>query len=274
MVASGKEPGLQTDEDIDKFIDYIIKVAKEKNMLLVVSISGGEPTTHKKYPEIVERLKPFGFVDTVTNGARPLAWWKSLPQLPHNVMMTLHPEYYNAKQFRINELSEFLIDSGVVVTYNLACDPLHWDTVLEIANNIDDKFRHRIFPKPIFDFDLGGKPMRKYTDEQVQFMKSFTPNVEHHLDYPYSTKAFSDGTISRINANKLAAQEMNRFRGWKCSAGVKGIDVRANGKVYAGICAAQLLGTIADFKLLDDYIICPKNHCPCPADINLDKYLI
>jgi sulfatase maturation enzyme AslB (radical SAM superfamily) len=272
-VATGQLPGLQTDQEIDLFLDYIIDVAKKKDMLLVVSLSGGEPTTHKKYPEIVERLKPHGFVETVTNAARPLAWWESLPQLPHNIMITLHPEYYDVKEIRINELSEFFINSNVTLTYNLACDPYHWDAVIEIVNSIDNKFRHRIFPKPIFEFDISGHPMRKYTTEQVEFMKSFSTDVKYDIDYPFSTRTFSDGTTSRINANKLAAQGMNQFKGWKCSAGMKGIDVRANGIVYAGICNAQILGRISNFKLLDEYLICPKNHCPCPSDINLDKYI-
>jgi organic radical activating enzyme len=270
--ATGKKAGAPTDEEIDLFTDYLIKVAVEQDRVLVVSISGGEPTTHRKYPYIVNKLKPYGFVETITNAARPLNWWKSLPQLPHNIVMSLHPEYYDARQIRINELSEFFVDSGVSITYNLCCDPNYWEKVLAIVDSIDDRFKSHIVPKPIFDFDYVNTPMREYTAEQISYMKSFDIVVSHDKEYPKADKFFDDGSKNNINANKLAANSMNHFKGWKCSAGSEGIDVRADGNVWAGICRIKLLGRLSDFKLLDDYVTCTKEVCPCPADINLSKF--
>jgi len=239
----------------------------------MVTISGGEPTVHKKYPEIVQRLAPHGIVETITNAARPLNWWKSLPQLPHDIIISLHPEYYDAKQMRINELSEFFIDSGVILRYNLCCDPKHWDQVIAIENSIDEKFKNRIIPKLLFDYDDSNTPMHPYTDEHIKFIKSFDlKNLPGNKNVPVPRRTFSDGTVNTVHSSQLIANELNKFNGWKCSAGSAGIDIRANGNVYAGICNIRLLGRISNFKLLDEFLICSKDICPCPGDINLPKY--
>ena len=45
-----------------------------------------------------------------------------------------------------------------------------------------------------------------------------------------------DGTEREDNVNNITAQELNRFEGWECWAGVQQISISNTGDVYRAIC--------------------------------------
>lgn len=79
----------------------------------------------------------------------------------------------------------------------------------------------------------------------------------------------------------LIQHEKNKFKFWKCSAGSEGIFIDWEGTVYPATCFAGnkqfKLGSINDqneIKLLDGYVDCNFQYCPCLVEIYLPKYKV
>ena len=264
-------PLFPTDNDIDLFITKLIAVQQQTQKKLIVSISGGEPTLHDKLPSIIERLHDYATIILTTNGARSVSWWQSLPKQPHMVILSLHPEYYDSKKLKINQLSEFLKDNEVPIQFNLMCLPHMWDTVMAIFNDIDDKFKPFVIPKVIQDQDTFTRNIYSYTPEQLEFIKNYPKIVDPTI--PWNVQAvYADGNTGFAIPNAIMAEGLNYFQNWKCSAGSEGISVFPNGQVRAGICNAKLLGTVSNFNFLPEYLNCPRPSCVCAGDVFLNKY--
>lgn len=264
-------PSFPNDSDIDLFLDKLISIQQQTQKRLVVNISGGEPTLHNKFPDIIGRLHDYATVIVTSNGARNVSWWQTLPKQPHLVILSLHPEYYDSKKLKINKLCKFLKDNGVSIQFNLMCHPEKWDTVLEIVNDIDDRFKPFIIPKVIQDQETFTRDMYSYTSEQLDFIKNYPTKLETNI-YWNVKAVYSNGDINRAIPNTIMAEGLHYFQNWKCSAGSEGISVYANGEVRAGICNAKSLGHISNFNFLSEYLDCPRPSCTCPGDINLNKY--
>jgi len=260
-----------SDSDIDLFLDKLITIQKSTQKRLVVNISGGEPTLHNKFPDIIKRLHDYAIIIVTSNGARSASWWKTLPNQPHQVILSLHPEYYDAKKLKINQLCEFLKNSGVTIQLNLMCHPEKWSTVLEIVNDVDDKFKPFIVPKVIQDFKTFTRNIYSYTSEQLNFIKNYPTKLDSKISWDVQA-VYSNSEVSRVIPNTVMAEGLHYFNNWKCSAGSEGISVYANGEVRAGICNAKILGHISNFNFLSEHLICPRPSCVCPGDISLNKY--
>lgn len=90
-------------------------------------------------------------------------------------------------------------------------------------------------------------------------------NIIVHMD---------DGTEREDNVNNITAQELNRFMGWECWAGVQQISIANTGDVYRAICkVGGKLGNIYEgtFEMPTDTIICNKPDCICAADVAISK---
>lgn len=274
--AGGELPGFPTDVQIEKFLDNLVNVHLN-GRLLNITISGGEPTVHTKFSRILEVLHPYGITEVVTNGSRPINWWKKLPTLPNFVILSLHPEFTDIN--RINELGLFLQDSGVSLQINLICDPLNWKITESFLENLAEGLHQYTIPKALNHIELRKKEeleedwgrLYDYTPAQLAFINNF-PRRKTGVDSRKLVELFRvDGSKQWLNVFSLIAKNENRFRNWKCSAGVDGIKVNYDGKVYSGICAINYLGQLDNFELEKDWITCTRNQCPCPADILLSK---
>ena len=85
-----------------------------------------------------------------------------------------------------------------------------------------------------------------------------------------------DGTEREDNVNAITAQELNRFEGWECWAGVQQISISNTGDVYRAICkVGGKIGNIYEgtFNMPDSTIICNKPDCICAADVQISKAL-
>ena len=260
-----------SNNDIDIFLSKLIDISKSYTIKLNLTISGGEPTLHNYLPTIISKIKPYAHIHFITNGTRNISWWKNLNHLPDYVTISIHPEYYDNKKIRINDLANFLSNNGTEVAFNLMGLPSKWDIVLSIIDDLDDKFKPLLIPKIIQNMELFDRPLYNYTEEQLNFIKTYPTRIISKKQRPMVT--YSDGTKTILpNPNILMANNQHHFKDWKCSAGIDSISVHPDGSVKAGICGAYILGNISDFNLKEEYIDCPRPSCTCPGDVNLDKY--
>jgi organic radical activating enzyme len=273
---SGRKPGYPTDDEIRTFLDRLINV-HAKGKFLHVCISGGEPTLHPMYEEIINTLHSHGLVETITNGTRSIDWWKQLKHLPDKTTMSLHAGW--TKIDKVNELGEFLLDNNVYVNYNMMCDPGNWDSVQEMYKQLTPRLQALVNAKIItnhVDGSTDGQPW-EYYPEQIEYIKSIASSV----DQP--ERRFSDVNLSSMmvyddeSSSKLGSpfaiinNNQHNFRGWECSAGSEGITISFDGFAYASNCRSILMGRINNFNLFQSPITCNRNWCKCGIDIPLTK---
>jgi sulfatase maturation enzyme AslB (radical SAM superfamily) len=264
-----------TPKDFINFAHKLVELSKTTNRKILLDIAGGEPTVYEQLPEIIELLAPYSIISIITNGTRNISWWSSLPVLPNKVVITLHPEYYDNKKIRVNDLADFLTEKSINFQFNLMCLPDRWNQVMMIYNDIEEGYRSLIIPKIIQDQGREARPLYLYSNDQLAFIKEKHPkSIKGLQNIKPAFVHYSDSSKEVLKSNVLMAQNKHYFKRWACSAGSAGISVWPSGIVNAGICSTTNLGDIINFKLLDEYLLCNRTSCVCPADIALDKYKI
>lgn len=273
---SGRKPGYPSNDEIRIFLDRLIN-KHLRGRFLQVCISGGEPTLHPMYEEIVDTLHPHGIVETVTNGSRDFNWWQNLNHLPDKITMSLHAEW--TKIDRVNELGEFLLDRGVEVAYNMMCDPGNWARVQTMYQQLTPRLQQLVNAKILTDHSGGatdGTPW-EYLPEQVEYIRSiksvnYKPKDRFKDINRRSYIVDDQGNISTLsNPFDLVNTKQHSFLEWECSAGNSGITINFDGYAYAGNCRIERLGRIDQFEIKTQPTVCTRQWCKTAADILIDK---
>jgi len=271
--AQGRKRGYPTDDEIQQFLDRLISDLNGRRIYMV--LSGGEPTLHSMYPEIIRQLTPHGVVCTNTNGSRSADWWAGLPVLPGQATISLHPEF--SKMDKINETAQYLLAHDVELRFNLSADPKHWTETVGLYEALDDNLKMYVQPKVLSHLNTT-RENYEYTEEQTAWMKSkqlyFNINKPKHHTKPSSQPFayYDDGSMKPlINLAELTMTKQHAFRGWECWAGVNTLNVHFDGNVWSAICKIENLGRITNFRLKQSPVTCDKNYCTCPGDILIAK---
>ena len=82
-----------------------------------------------------------------------------------------------------------------------------------------------------------------------------------------------------FSTEELIASELNKFKGWKCSAGLESICIDFDGEILGASCGSKYpdgaygkYGNIfEDFTLPSEWLTCAQDFCSCGADILIPK---
>lgn len=82
------------------------------------------------------------------------------------------------------------------------------------------------------------------------------------------------GVQQHFDVSQVKALEINRWKGWICSAGTNVIHISRDGDVYAGTCkVGGKLGDIYNgWKDVPGWLECTVNRCNCGTQIKIPKY--
>lgn len=268
--------GFPTDTEIRVFLDRLINI-HAKDRLLVVILSGGEPTLHPMYKEIIDTLHPHGIIETVSNGSRSMDWWQQLNHLPDKIIISLHPEW--TKINKINELGDFLLDNNVELSFNMMSDNSNWERVQEMYQQLTPRLQALVNAKILTDQSGGATDGTHwdYNTEQLEYIKGIYAKSKQSRQrfQNYNVEAemiYSDGTVADLtNPYNLINTYQHGFKDWDCDAGKTGISITYEGYAYGASCRVKRLGRIDTFELLDQPIKCPKQWCMCIGDISINK---
>jgi len=270
---NGISPGFPTEEQITAFLDLLIKEYLPGKQLSL-GLGGGEPTLHPMFPTIVERMSPFGEVSVTTNGGRGVEWWASLPKLPGTVVISLHHEF--TKLEKINEISHFLVDAGVNLSYNLSCDPGNWNDAVSMYEGLDDDLKRHVQPK-VLNYIGSSRGTYPYTKEQNTWIRTIqqkfvrNPNSKQRLKI-FPTIIFDNGTSRPINnLAELTLNDQHLYTGWECYAGQNTFNIHFDGIVYSSVCKQIAICHLSEFKPLTEPFICKAYACTCPSDLLASK---
>lgn len=279
------------------------------------SLSGGEPTFHPGYLDILGHLADdvdntnYTSIHMTTNMSRNLDWHLKYCDIAgkfHRASITAsyHSEYAKKEEFADKLL--LCMEYDVQVTINMVLVPewfeRDWENALYFHNrgiNVTLKPQS----DPTASFVVSG-----YSDEQLRIMRNGMPQRDYTTTlqketgikivrpspklslYKMDIANGDDKTVPAImqvefqdkdgkkwymdQAERFNAFNFNKFKGWECSSGFRGIVIREpDGSIKRSYsCADEPLGYVeSGFKLFDSPRVCISNSCVSSADSKLPK---
>lgn len=230
-----------------------------------VMFSGGEPTYHPDFEEILE-TKPSNLgVSIISNGARPLAFWERIYPQIWSVILTFHVEYAFSNLDRFIKTASFC--KTKLQKINLTMLPERWDDCIVAFNSFREAGLN-VSPKPLVqDFGFQSSAIiGRYTDAQREWIASH--NKEENLQTIQILDS-SKNIILKTNPSALIASKNTNFKGWECHTPKKFLMVDFDGKVYNTSCKQrQLVGTLQEGFIVNSApMVCQQNFCWCHTDI-------
>jgi MoaA/NifB/PqqE/SkfB family radical SAM enzyme len=255
-------------ETLKSTVDKLMSLGKPVR----ISFTGGEPTVHPRFEELVNYCKHVGvtWVSVTTNGTRKPEWY--INQRADHWVFSLHFEYdFKRVSHTISTVHSLGQKQNIMV--NVMAHHDHMSSVKDIV----DYFKvikvpyvirrvrwtegdHNIFDDMRYD----GKDLDWITSNEA----TVKPNVVMHSETEF-------GPFSRsIHSNDVIKLHLNKFKDWTCNAGLESLMINWDGEVYRATCrVGGSLGNIykGDFVAPRDPVICTRDWCTCAADIPLTK---
>jgi MoaA/NifB/PqqE/SkfB family radical SAM enzyme len=293
-------------------INEIKKQARERGFnSFHFSLSGGEPTFHPQYLDIVRHLNDdvvncnFHSLHMTSNVSRPIKWFEEYYQASkdmHRVSITAsyHREHVNTpkKVIEFADKLEFCQEHNIQITINMVMVPEFFEEHYEDAlyfHSRDINVTLKPQSDPTASFVVDG-----YTDEQLKTLHNGMPQRGYTEDkkkvdrphYKWRNKAV-DNRYGKVpahfeieftdkygkkwymdQAERFNAFNFNNFNGWECSSGYRSIIIREpDGTIKRSYsCHDEPLGQIeTGFQLYDGPKICTTSACVSSADSKIPK---
>jgi MoaA/NifB/PqqE/SkfB family radical SAM enzyme len=247
----------------------ILKAAVDKLITLKkplrISFTGGEPSVHPKFDELLHHCTPsVSWVSVTTNGTRTPEWYSKQPISSY--VFSLHFEYDYKRVvdtiLRVFELG-WKRDRMMV---NIMAHHKYMKEVKDAVNSLKyyaipyviRRVRWTDGDHDIFD-DL------RYDQLDLDWI------LEHQATVQPNTLIDED----MYHANDVIKLHLNQFKGWSCNAGIESLMINWDGEVHRATCrVGGSLGNIytGTFEVPTEPIICDRNFCTCAADIPLTKH--
>ena len=230
------------------------------------SLSGGEPTFHPGYLEILKHLANdvnntnYTSVHMTSNCSRNMAWFEQYveavkPFHRASITASLHTEHLNTPK-KMQDFADKLIfcqEHDVQVTINMVMVPdwfeRDWDNALffhEQGINVTLKPQSDPTASRVVDGYTddnltrlhNGMPQRAYTESKRKWANRPKPKFEIPKDAMHKPDASvpwhfqvefrdKDGKAWYMDqAERFNAFNFNKFKGWSCNAGYQGIIIR------------------------------------------------
>ena len=252
-------------------VSTFIKNFKVPNKQICFRVSGGEPTHWKYFSKMAALIKEQGHIFSfMSNGSQPIEYYKNISKYTNGLILSYHPEKSSVDHF-------IKIANNVTcpIAVNLMLMPENFDDIVEIAKLLYNGTNNMlIWPKVILDKSAADG----YITNEVSY---YTPEQQELINnWPYSRK-IDDSKLHRgnmllngkkITANDLILNGLNAHDGWKCWAGIDGVNIDMWGKLYRADCQyGGPIGDLTSYTLPSEPIICGKDICGCLSDIYLRK---
>lgn len=234
-----------------------------------ISFTGGEPTVHPKFIELVRYCKHVGvsWISVTTNGTLPAEFYRSLPV--DQIVFSVHFEY---DWMRVcNTLMKVNSPSTIQVIAQLMAHHDHMTEVkaayhtlyAEVISTTVRRIRWTEGDHDLFD-DM------RYNPDDLHWIKEHSATVQ-------ANTVITDeaGTETLYHANDIIKLHMNQWKGWTCNAGLESLMINWDGEVHRATCrVGGSLGNIYENTFLPpvEPVVCDRNFCTCAADIPLTKF--
>lgn len=267
--------------DMDQLRLFLDKIV-DRNP--VFSFTGGEPTVHPQYLDVLKELKERKIsIISDSNLSRTSRFYKEANEFVDVWCVTLHPSEHTLDLDKIKTISE----KNCTVVYLMA-DPRHWDLSMEWFEKLKQVPRIKIIIlKPLNNWSNSGWFYNNYTQEQLDFYEKTKPVVNltkeevneiitkySWLEDQGSTVVWDNGAETKLDPDQLMKDGLNKFKGWDCKVGEEVIVINSTCDISLGTCGTRHLGNWSKFSIdmLGQSIICPLEFCHCGTDIKATKF--
>jgi hypothetical protein len=228
-----------------------------------IIFSGGEPTYHPNFEEILDNKPDHFTYGVISNGARPYAFWERVLSKLSPIILTFHSEFATLDRF----LETAMLCKPRLQRINLTMIPWMWEESVN-AYETFTKFGLPVSPKPLVK-DFGFKSsslIDQYLPEQVEWIKSKNNDGELKYIGLYNSKG---DLLKKTNPSEMLSSGETNFLGWQCHTPSKTLYINTDGKIYDTSCKQRrLLGTVSTgFTLQTDPVTCQQDFCWCHPDI-------
>jgi MoaA/NifB/PqqE/SkfB family radical SAM enzyme len=230
-----------------------------------LSFTGGEPTVHPKFKELVKYCNHVGvsWISVTTNGTLPYEFYASLDV--DQLLFSIHLEYDWKRVF--NTLESITDSTKIKVIAQIMAHHDHMDAVLQLRAKcllaeIPSTVRRIRWTEG--DHDLFDD--MRYHPNDLIWIKEQDATVQGNC--------VIDGE-QIIHANDVIKLHLNKYKDWTCSAGLESLMINWDGEVHRATCrVGGSLGNIYQntFVAPSDPVKCTRDWCTCAADIPLTKY--
>lgn len=240
--------------------------------------TGGEITTWKEFKRLIKELKgyPNIAIGIISNGSKNIDYWKTVTQYLDHVCLSYQPEMAN-KDHYLNVVK--LLSQEVRTHVNIMMHPLYFDDGLYIAETISKNIENVSMALQPLLVDFKDE-LYEYTDDELKILDQqhelYGAKVKWTKEWPVYRGAMNmvyDNKTIATSPQRFISHEENKWKGWKCYAGVEQIVVDLDGRIWRGWCKeGGSLGNInGEVNLNPDPIICNKEFCHCNFDIMCTK---
>jgi organic radical activating enzyme len=245
---------------IQRFLDRAVDHYGALGRRLYILYSGGEPTLYRNFFELMRYGKALGcYNDCVSNGSRPITWWRKVAPMLDHVSLSFSPEFSDIEKFakKAQILSQyFLVHINVLMVQRYFTGLIK---TLDFFSNISERIS--VSPKPIranrMKFD-------DYTEDEFAFIRNWELNGKGNPNlraFPLLLR-FSDGSKVLSTTGGPGVHGFTRFLGWGCEAGVSFISVMFDGNLLSCQNGVRYLGNIhEDFWFPSESVVCPTDGC-------------
>jgi hypothetical protein len=271
----------QDIEIYKKVIDQIKLQARQNGFTeFHWSFSGGEPTAYKKLLELVTYLDdgketPYQSLHMTTNLSPSLKWWKSwtnatMMNARRSITASFHSEF--AKETDFGDKCLQLMYDGVYVTINQVIVPDQFFQLYDRCQRFVNKgINVTLKPQsdPTASFLVDG-----YTEEMIKLMQTgFPQQVRGEELYQISLYDDKGNEYLFDQAERFNAFGFNKFQGWTCNSGYQSVIIRGNEVKRSYSCHDLPLGTLDNFSLFKEPVVCSTPSCVSSADSKIPKLL-
>ena len=222
---------------------------------------------------VKEQGHKFSFV---SNGSQSPEYFKRIAPFTDAMMLSYHKAYADPEHF-IKVINE----SKITTVINMMLLPDDFDEAFSISEKIFSSTANAtIWPKVIVDKTYSDNITNEvvtYTDKQKDLIKNwpFTRKIDdkdvHRGKMQLKLNDWFEDAKD-VDANELILEGKNKFVGWKCWAGIDGVNIDMWGNMYRADCQfGGAIGNLERYKLPTEPIVCGKSICSCLSDIYIRK---
>lgn len=268
-----------------KTIDSIKEQARSRGYnSFHFSLSGGEPTLHPGYLNILEHLAndventDYTSIHMTTNLSRGYSWFEKylgVSKLFNRASITssYHPEYATDDKKFADKLV-WLQEHGIKITINIVMVPEKFDDLYDTALYFYARGLNTTL-KPQSD-PHACRVVEGYTQDQLDILHNGMPQAYNKK--PFMQVSLTDDTGKEWfmdQAERFNAFNFNRFKGWICSSGYRSIIIREPcGSIKRSYsCIDEPIGNIeTGFELFKEPQPCISETCVSSADSKIPKW--
>jgi len=262
------------------------------------TLSGGEPTAQKKFSKLIECLDTFdnSHVILVTNGSRPLTWWKKNVQYVPHIILSSHPE---SKIEHNIELVKLLSKNKSVVSISIMIGGQNFSEAVSVFKKYrfttEEEYTHTQIRFNRIRPTSRNKDFIALTKEQHMLLDKITDDYQKHKKRnrsilptlgiearPYRTVTYNENTHTYEWFQNFSNFQGN-WIGYDCYAPSHSIFIEWDGTIGNLPCKQRYMDdvNIFDKRFTQQYnlpvtpMVCNKSfkECNCVAAAHAPKVL-